>query len=469
MKLRKLVALLSLAALLLSSCTSGGESSSPAPESPAATAEPAAVPQSQETPAGLTVLSMDDPMAGIDDSLSFSVEPDINSDYEAYTRSLKENFKAAYLEKLSSYFADMEIDDMSYGGNMLGTGMTGWFTFTATPRPGSGIEPRELYCRSFNIRSENEGRTLIEFQRSWPMEPVDYLSQYPSYDGPMADSDIMFDAYREKEVSGLVEAELYVKQLDSRYILTAPAELEALALSLSGSDMYVGEPADISDYNPLYLRFQDGSIYLVPTAADGSNRCYVWDSWYAWMDGESIFQRFGVPLAAEGYEALPGGGTVTTIHSTYRQQDELTHTLEYSNGDAPVRFLFQQMMPTASGSRSTDILRLYEYDTQGRRTKEEHMEDGKLLTTIVYEYSGELLVRMEESSPTGGGYYETYTYDELGRLIEVNSYYPNAIGGPISRSTAYWYDDQDYRHNYKEDGNGNLVGYEDQPIRRPQD
>lgn len=177
MKLRKLVALLSLAALLLSSCTSGGESSSPAPESPAATAEPAAVPQSQETPAGLTVLSMDDPMAGIDDSLSFSVEPDINSDYEAYTRSLKENFKAAYLEKLSSYFADMEIDDMSYGGNMLGTGMTGWFTFTATPRPGSGIEPRELYCRSFNIRSENEGRTLIEFQRSWPMEPVDYLSQ----------------------------------------------------------------------------------------------------------------------------------------------------------------------------------------------------------------------------------------------------------------------------------------------------
>lgn len=469
MKPKKLVALLSLAVLLLSSCTSG-EGASPAPESPAATAEPAAVPQSQETPAGLTVLPMGDPMAGIDDSLSFSVEPDINSDYEAYTRSLKENFKAAYLEKLSSYFADMEIDDMSYGGNMLGSGMTGWFIFTGTPSPDSGIEPREQYCRSFNIRSENEGRTLIEFQRSWPMEPVDYLSQYPSYDGPMADSDVMFDAYREKEVSGLVEAELYVRQLDSRYILTDPEKLEALALSLSENDISSSaDPASVYDYNPLYLRFEDGSSRLVLTAADGSNRCYAWGIWYAYMDSESIFQRFSVPLEAEGYEALPGGGTVTTIHSTYRQQDELTHTLEYSNGDAPVRFLFQQMMPTASGSRSTDILRLYEYDTQGRRTKEEHMEDGKLLTTIVYEYSGELLVRMEESSPTGGGYYETYTYDELGRLIEQNSYYSNAIGGPISRSTAYWYDDQGYRHNYKEDGNGNLVGYEDQPIRRPQD
>ena len=99
MKPKKLVALLSLAVLLLSSCTSG-EGASPAPESPAATAEPAAAePQAQESTAGLTVLPMDDPMAGIDDSLSFSVEPDINSDYEAYTRSLKENFKAAYLEK----------------------------------------------------------------------------------------------------------------------------------------------------------------------------------------------------------------------------------------------------------------------------------------------------------------------------------------------------------------------------------
>ena len=144
MKPKKLVVLFALASLLLSSCTSSGEGSSPAPESPGATGEPAAAEtQAQETPAGLTVLPMDDPMAGIDDSLSFSVEPDINSDYEAYTRSLKENFKAAYLEKLSSYFADMEIDDMSYGGNMLGSGMTGWFIFTGTPSPDSGIEPRE--------------------------------------------------------------------------------------------------------------------------------------------------------------------------------------------------------------------------------------------------------------------------------------------------------------------------------------
>ena len=230
MKPKKLVALLSLAALLLSSCTSGGESSSPAPDSPAATAEPAAVPQSQETPAGLTVLPMDDPMAGIDDSLSFSVEPDINSDYEAYTRSLKENFKAAYLEKLSSYFADMEIDDMSYGGNMLGSGMTGWFIFTGTPSPDSGIEPREQYCRSFNIRSENEGRTLIEFQRSWPMEPAEYLSQRPSDEELLANLDTLLGAYKEKNVKGLVEAELYVRQLDSRYILTDSASAKTISL-----------------------------------------------------------------------------------------------------------------------------------------------------------------------------------------------------------------------------------------------
>lgn len=467
MKLKKLVALFALAALLLSSCASG-EGTYTSPESPAATAEPAAAAaQAQESPAGLVVLPMEDPMAGIDDSLSFSVELDFDS--PGYNQCMLENFKAAYEEKLSPYFEDIEIDDISCRGSILSGGLTGWFTFTAAPRPGSGIEPRELYCRSLNIYSGNEDRTLMEFERSYPMEPAEYLSQWPSYEELMADLDTMISASKEKKLSGLVKAELYVRQLDSRYILTDPEELEVLALSLSENDIGSADPASSCDNNPLYLRFEDGSSRLVLTAADGPNLCYAWGLWYAYMDSESIFQRFGVPLEAEGHETLPGGGTVTTIHSTYRQQDELTHTLEYSNGDAPVRFLFQQMMPTASGSRSTDILRLYEYDTQGRRTKEEHMEDGKLLTTIVYEYSGELLVRREESSPTGGGYYETYTYDELGRLIEVNSYYPNAIGGPISSSGAFWYDDQGYRHGYKEDENGNLMGYEDQPIRRPQD
>lgn len=469
MKPKKIVALLSLAVLLLSSCTSG-EGASPAPESPAATAEPAAVPQSQETPAGLTVLPMDDPLAGIDDSLIFSVEPDINSDYEAYTRSLKENFKAAYLEKLSSYFADMEISDMSYGGNMLGSGMTGWFIFTGTPSPDSGIEPREQYCRSFNIRSENEGRTLIEFQRSWPMEPAEYLSQRPSDEELLANLDTLLGAYKEKDVKGLVEAELYVRQLDNRYILTDPEKLEALALSLSENDISSSaDPASVYDYNPLYLRFEDGSTRLVLTAADGSNRCYAWGIWYAYMDSESIFQRFSVPLEAEGYEPLPGGGVRTTVHSTYPQQDNRTHMVEYSAQGTPVRYLFQQMVVGISDTRYVDILRLYEYDAQGHRIKEEYLEDGELLITIVYEYSGDLLVRMEQSFSTGGGYYETYGYDELGRLIEMNSYYPNAIGGPISSGGAFWYDDQGYRHAYAKDENGNLVGYEDQPIRKPQD
>ena len=467
MKPKKLVALLSLAALLLSSCTSGGESSSPAPDSPAATAEPAAVPQSQETPAGLTVLPMDDPMAGIDDSLSFSVEPDINSDYEAYTRSLKENFKAAYLEKLSSYFVDMEIDDMSYGGNMLGSGMTGWFTFTATPRPGSGIEPREQYCRSFNIRSENEGRTLIEFQRSWPMEPAEYLSQRPSDEELLANLDTLLGAYKEKEVSGLVEAELYVKQLDSLYILTDPEKLEALALSLSENDISSSaDPSSVYDYNPLYLRFEDGSSRLVLTAADGSNRCYAWGLWYAYMDSESIFQRFSVPLEAEGYEALPGGGVRTTVHDYHASVGRRIITVEYSAQGNPVSWLTWQESP---GSQPSEILRRYEYDAGRHRVKEEYLENGEVLITIVYEYSGDLLVRMEQSFSTGGGYYETYGYDELGRLIEMNSYYPNAIGGPISSSGAFWYDEEGYRHAYKEDENGNLVGHEDQPIRKPQD
>ena len=122
-----------------------------------------------------------------------------------------------------------------------------------------------------------------------------------------------------------------------------------------------------------------------------------------------------------------------------------------------------------NNGKAGEILRRYEYDAGRHRVKEEYLEDGELYTTIVYEYSGDLLVRMEQRLSTGGMVYETYGYDELGRLIEQNSCYPDAIGGPISSSGAFWYDDQGYRHGYKEDENGNLVGYEDQPIRKPQD
>ena len=184
------------------------------------------------------------------------------------------------------------------------------------------------------------------------------------------------------------------------------------------------------------------------------------------MDSESIFQRFSVPLEAEGYEPLPGGGVRTTVHDYHASVGRRIITVEYSAQGDPVSWLTWQESP---GNQPTEILRRYEYDAGRHRIKEEYLEDGELLITIVYEYSGDLLVRMEQSFSTGGGYYETYGYDELGRLIEQNSYYPNAIGGPISSSGAFWYDDQGYRHAYKEDENGNLVGHEDQPIRKPQD
>lgn len=464
MKPKKLVALLSLSALLLSSCASG-EEASPAPESLAVSGD-AAVSQTepQETPAGLAVLPMEDPMAGIDDSLSFSVELDFDS--PGYNQCMLENFKAAYAEKLSAYFEDIEIDDISCRGSILSGGLTGWFTFTAAPRPSSGIEPRELYCRSLNIYSGNEDRTLMEFERSYPMEPAEYLSQWPSYEELMADLDTMISASKEKKLSGLVEAELYVKQLDSRYILTDPEELEVLALSLSENDIGSADPASSCDNNPLYLRFEDGSSSLVLTAADGSNLCYAWGLWYAWMDSESIFRRFGVPLEAEGYETLPGGGVRTTVNDYDFRVGQRIITVEYSAQGDPVSWLTRQ---ESSGNQPAEILRRYEYDTGRHRVKEEYLEDGELYTTTVYEYSGDLLVRMEQRLSTGGMVYETYGYDELGRLIEQNSYYPDAIGGPISSSGAFWYDDQGYRHGYKEDENGNLVGYEDQPIRKPQD
>ena len=156
----------------------------------------------------------------------------------------------------------------------------------------------------------------------------------------------------------------------------------------------------------------------------------------------------------------------TTVHDYHASVGQRIITVEYSAQGNPVSWLTWQESP---GSQPSEILRLYEYDAQGHRVKEEYLEDGELLITIVYEYSGELLVRMEQSFSTGGGYYETYGYDELGRLIEMNSYYPNAIGGPISSSGAFWYDDQGYRHAYAKDENGNLVGYEDHPIRKPQD
>ena len=232
------------------------------------------------------------------------------------------------------------------------------------------------------------------------------------------------------------------------------------------NDIGSADPASSCDNNPLYLRFEDGSSRLVLTAADGSNLCYAWGLWYAYMDGESIFQRFGVPLEAEGYESLPGGGVCATVNDYDFRVGQRIITVEYSAQGDPVSWLTWQ---ESTENRPGEILRRYEYDADRHRVKEEYLEDGELYTTTVYEYSGDLLVRMEQRLSTGGMVYETYGYDELGRLIEQNSYYPDAIGGPISSSGAFWYDDQGYRHAYAKDENGNLVGYEGQPIRKPQD
>ena len=80
---------------------------------------------------------------------------------------------------------------------------------------------------------------------------------------------------------------------------------------------------------------------------------------------------------------------------------------------------------------------------------------GVLYTSYIYDYDAQgLLARRTtvfsgavSGVESGAGVIEEYRYDELGRVIEIKSYYPNDEVGPSAGCCSFWYDDDGYRHD----------------------
>ena len=198
---KTLIALsLTLCALMLLSC--GPAAELPQTPAPTETAEAAATQK---------------PVTDFDDSLSFCGQ----------MGETNEPFKAAYTEKMAQYIDGLEVlevETFCFVGYDYPLWCYGCFTFTGTPKPELGWEQQDLYCRSFNIRTD-DGENW-SFAKSYPMESCETLKSFVyGADWSIKDCDTT--------VSGLASAELYVSQLGESYTVTESAALRKLEAALS--------------------------------------------------------------------------------------------------------------------------------------------------------------------------------------------------------------------------------------------
>ncbi len=392
--------LLLLAALLLSGCA--GKTVQETPAAPAASAAPAQEPGEELV---------------FDDSQSFSyVDPGY-----AYAQELARTYmEELYPQKIAEAFDGYSLVGSDVQSARDGRLVYGWLAFDGSPKgadwPRTELDGRQVYCRSFSLSTQGDGEWSA--RRSFAMEPLRLWSTreeiYP--EGAEAGTgvpprDIVL---REDTVEGLVSARLTVSELGKDYTLTDPAALAELERALSGSAAASVLPDSCGHFDPLLLRFADGSRRLIYTAGDGSNIHKLWANQPSRVSslGKSLWELFGVEAQPAGWTAGEDGCARSLLES------EGT----YVSGTGPytgkvTEWETQELLYDAQG-------RLTVSDYQRKPTDEFRRDyiDGELLPEVLCD-------RTE------------FSYDEEGRLSQILSYWTSIQGYELHETTAYRYDE----------------------------
>ena len=284
----------------------------------------------------------------------------------------------------------------------------------------------DVYKRQIFIRELPNGDNTytIVAAKSWPMDVV-LVNDTVAAIG-------IEDLFSGRALPTLASAELYVPQLGKSFVMTEETALRSLEKALSKEPDTVRITATGADFGeqetlcPLYLRFADGRRALLFTAGDGADGCADGSLLpCAVFGGESVFERFGVPLEAVGYTRNADGTTTVTNSMGGGTSDGMTSTARY---DAQGRLVYWERVWTwanlGTTSFNTETVSYREdgkvASTLGCSDLSGSSEEYTTLTTYIYNERADLTRINVEYDPTdifGPGYYRELRYDEQNRLV----------------------------------------------------
>lgn len=414
--------------------------------------------------------------SAVDDSYSFQHDPtayyeqtgDDSGLYGLITKTLLPEYVDRWVD--GGEILRTEFHGLSSGGNQSGA-YYGWIAFTGMPKTELGWRTADFngtkcYCRSIFIRELPNGDNTytIVAAKSWPMDVV-LVNDTVAAIG-------IEDLFSGRALPTLASAELYVPQLGQSFVMTEETALRSLEKALSKEADTVRITPTGADFAgqetlcPLYLRFADGRRALLFTAGDGADGCADGSLLpCAVFGGESVFERFGVPMDAAGYTHNTDGTTTVTNSVGGGASDGMTSTARY---DVQGRLVYWERAWTWANRDDTDVhIETVSYREDGKiastlgRSHFGQSDEYTTLTTYVYNERGDLTRINVEYDPTdvfGPGYYHELRYDEQNRLVAYVFHYADGREGLPSGNTYFWYTDEGQRCLYIVDADGNLIG-----------
>ncbi len=395
----------------------------------------------------------------VDDSCSIYLESDW-FEKNSITDILLRDYASKWLDGAEIIDSDIELEvlDTPY--------IYGWILISGIPKQPLGwqsveYDGREAYCRWLDIRAEGE-KGEYRLAKTLAMLPVKKADIKPYGD--------------EQRLSGLKSAELYVRQLDKSFKICDDESLRKLEKGFARKSYLDYNNANrlvFSDFlNPLFLTFDDGSTALVSTSGDGSCGADLWSGFCGFYSNISLFELFGVPLEAEGYEQNPDGST--TIRTTLLEFD---YTDNYKPHETAAETVFSPDGDMLRARRSFKLISpvetVYIYNDEGQliRSESRRTEFPEKISSREFTYDEK--GRLESISSLFCGELQEsqkYVYDERDRVTAVIYLNQDGSEGLPSGNLHFWYDEDDNCHRFRYGFTGEICGEappQEGPIRRP--
>lgn len=396
----------------------------------------------------------------VDDSCTIYLDNDFFELKNSITDILLEEYASKWLDNAKIIDSDIQINP-SYIPYIYG-----WILVSGSPKQSLGWQTvdyngSKVYCRWIDMRA-TDTKGEYSFAQTLAMLPVKKanVQRYGN----------------EERLSGLKSAELYVRQLDKSFKISDAESLRKLEKGFTRKsylDYYNANSLILSDFlNPLFLTFEDGSTALVSTSGDGSCGADLWSGFCGFYSNLSLFELFGVPLEAKGYEQHIDGST--TIHTTLIEYDYTdnykpylsTAETEFSPDGDMLRACrnFQLDSPTET---------VYIYNDEGQLVRSESRRREFTGEVSSNEFTYDEKGRLERINTLFSGemqYGEKYAYDELDRVTAVIALDADGSEGLPSGNLHFWYDENDCCHQFRYGFAGEICGDappQEGPVRRP--